>query len=35
VVVVECVDDVLQEFYKRVLDDVYKSMETHGALMKF
>jgi len=29
------VDDVLQEFDKRVLDDVYKSMETHGALMEF
>jgi len=29
------VSDVLQEFYKRVLDDVYKSIETHGALIEF
>jgi len=25
----------LQEFDKRVLDNVYKSMETHRALMEF
>ena len=36
VVVVQCVSiGVIQEFGKRVLDDVYKSIETHGALMEF
>jgi len=29
------VSDVLQEFDNRVLNDVYKNMETHGALMEF
>ena len=35
VVVVKCVDDLLQEPDKRVLDDVYKTMETRGSLTEF